>query len=99
MMADVRKTAKYEERLVTISPRPPSVLFTLPPRGLGTPEVESLSSYIARLAKAHRVPTGVLVARVIAPALGRSDIFGAERRDRSNYLTSYLQRGRSFING
>src|SRR5882724_5779091 len=35
---------------------PPSLLYALMPRGLGTQYVESLSSYVMRLAEAHVVP-------------------------------------------
>lgn len=53
----------------TIPPR--SRLFHLAPIGLGTPEVESLTSYVARLAEAHRVRPRQLVAREILPRFGR----------------------------
>lgn len=38
-----------------------SYLYSLPPIGRGTPLVESLTSYIQRLAEAHAVETGTLV--------------------------------------
>jgi hypothetical protein len=38
-----------------------SYLYSLPPIGRGTPLVESLTSYIQRLAEAHAVGTGTLV--------------------------------------
>lgn len=38
-----------------------SYLYSLPPIGIGTPLVESLTSYIQRLAEAHAVETGTLV--------------------------------------
>jgi len=38
-----------------------SYLYSLPPIGIGTPMVESLTSYIQRLAAAHAVETGTLV--------------------------------------
>jgi hypothetical protein len=38
-------------------------LFSLKPAGIGTPEVESLSGYIARLAQAHVVSVGNLLGR------------------------------------
>jgi transcriptional regulator with XRE-family HTH domain len=38
-------------------------LFSLEPAGIGTPEVESLSGYIARLAQAHVVSVGNLLGR------------------------------------
>jgi hypothetical protein len=42
----------------------PSLLYTLTPRGLGTPYVESLSSYVVRLAEAHAVPVWRLILHV-----------------------------------
>jgi len=50
---------------------PRSRLFHLAPIGVGTPQVESLTSYAARLAEAHRVQPRHLVAREILPLLGR----------------------------
>jgi TniQ len=46
-----------------------SRLYALEPVGIGTPYIESLTSYIARLAETHSVPTGVLVLSEIAPFL------------------------------
>ncbi len=44
-----------------------SRLYHLPPVGVGTPFVESLTSYIARLAESHRVFPGVLMERELLP--------------------------------
>ncbi len=44
-----------------------SALYALEPRGVGTPFVESLTSYLTRLAEAHGVFPGILVNKVIAP--------------------------------
>lgn len=41
---------------------PRSRLFHQLPIGVGTPHVESLTSYVSRLAVAHSVPTGTLLA-------------------------------------
>lgn len=51
--------------------RPPPIpvrsrLYSLPPIGVGTAEVESLTSYTTRLALAHGVSAGVLMTREIA---------------------------------
>ncbi len=64
----------YEEWDLTLPKVPErSVLFSLEPVGLGTAEVESLTSYIARLASAHAVFPGVLMNKVIEPLVpGRS---------------------------
>lgn len=50
---------------------PRSRLFHLAPIGVGTPDVESLTSYVARLAEAHRVQPRHLVVGEILPLLGR----------------------------
>jgi hypothetical protein len=58
----------YEEwklELAPVSPR--SVLYGLEPIGIGTPQVECLTSYIARLAEAHCVFPGILMRKLIAP--------------------------------
>jgi len=54
------------ERLDLTEPAPaePSLLYTLRPCGLGTPYVESLSSYVVRLAEAHVVPVWRLILHV-----------------------------------
>ncbi len=46
---------------------PPGTLYALQPVGVGTPQVESLTSYIARVALAHCVVPGVLMRKVIVP--------------------------------
>ena len=64
------KTAVEEYNEWDLSPlRTPvrSTLFSLDPIGARTPWVESLTSYIARLADAHCVFTGVLVDRFVVP--------------------------------
>lgn len=45
---------------------PQSRLFHLEPVGVGTPFVESLSGYVARLAEQHWVATGHLLSKVVA---------------------------------
>jgi len=58
----------YEEWNLTSPPIPErSVLFALEPVGVGTPWVESLTSYIARLAHAHTVFPGVLMNKLLKP--------------------------------
>lgn len=46
-----------------------SYLYHLRPIGVGTAHVESLTGYIARIAEAHCVPTGVLLTRELFPRL------------------------------
>ncbi|MDP9314604.1 MAG: helix-turn-helix domain-containing protein [Chloroflexota bacterium] len=65
--------AAYEtwvEEVVALPPR--SALHSLEPVGVGTPLVESLSSYLHRLAEVHSVPVSVLLRELIAPGLGRA---------------------------
>jgi TniQ len=52
------------------SPRPippRSYLYHVPPMGLGSAGVESLTSYLSRLAAAHDISPGVLLTREILP--------------------------------
>jgi hypothetical protein len=44
-----------------------SHLYHLRPIGVGTEGVESLTCYVARLAEAHNVGTGVLLTRELLP--------------------------------
>jgi TniQ len=46
---------------------PRSHLYHLPPVGLGSAAVESLTSYVARLAEAHDISIGTLVTREVLP--------------------------------
>ena len=48
---------------------PCSRFYHLAPLGVGTPQVESLSSYLCRLAEAHHLAPQVLVLHTIRPAL------------------------------
>jgi transcriptional regulator with XRE-family HTH domain len=71
-----------------------STLFSLKPIGVGTPWVESLTSYIARLADAHCVFPGVLMEKIIVPlAFGFSPLKGTQALfkgdgDKSNLLNA-----------
>jgi len=53
-----------------------SHLYSLEPCGIGTPQVESLTGYIARMAEAHCVLTATLISQEFAslskPSQGRS---------------------------
>ena len=57
-----------------------SRLFQLEPIGIGTPYVESLTSYLTRLAESHTVHLNVLVSKEIKPIVPKSykskDLFG-----------------------
>ncbi len=75
----------YEEWAVTLPPMPqPSTLYALGPIGIGTPYVESLTSYIARLALAHCVFPGILMRHIIVPFVERHST--GEGRSTTLYL-------------
>jgi hypothetical protein len=65
---------------------PRSRLYALEPIGIGTPFVESLSGYIARLADAHAVSVGDLIGRELSPLASKPLMsFGPSmRRNRAN---------------
>ncbi len=48
-----------------------SKLYNLTPIGLNTPFIESLTSYVIRLAEEHCVITGTLIGKVITPTLDK----------------------------
>ena len=52
-----------------------SRLYHLEPIGIGTPYVESLTGYIARLAESHCIATGMLVLSKIAPLIKKGYVF------------------------
>lgn len=58
-----------------------SQLYCLEPVGVGTPDVESLTGYIARLAQAHCVPTGILILSHIAPLVIDGYVFDGKDKD------------------
>jgi hypothetical protein len=65
----------YELWDVTLPPLPSrSRLYHLAPIGLGTPYVESLTGYVARLAEAHNVRTRTLVVHELLPHLNRQHL-------------------------
>ncbi len=51
---------------------PRSRLYHLAPIGVGTPNVESLTSFVMRVAMAHCVGTGTVIAQEIAPLINKS---------------------------
>lgn len=78
------------------TPRPPrSRLYHLPPVGVGTAYVESLTGYVARLAEAHSVPTRALVVREILPRLGRPHLL----KPADNSLSAFWWKGTRSLNG
>jgi len=59
---------------------PRSRLYHLEPIGIGTPYVESLTGYVARLAQAHRVDVRKLIVVEILPLMGRPHLLGPVNR-------------------
>jgi TniQ len=65
-----------------------SVLYPVAPVGVGTPDVESLTSYLARLARAHSVSARILLVEAIIPLVGRSDLSKATDNSLSAFWTT-----------
>src|SRR5215470_9183938 len=81
----------YEEWNLSLPPIPErSVLFSLEPVGVGTPWVESLTSYIARLAAAHAVFPGVLMNKLLEPLVqgNHSGILHISEGKKTNLLNA-----------
>jgi len=77
-------------------PIPPrSVLYRVPPIGLGTPDVESLTGYLARLAEAHGVSTRTLMVQVVLPLGGRTHL----TKPFDNSLSAFWARAAHCFNG
>ena len=74
----------WEEAIPDIPPR--SQLYSLPPLNLGSPFVESLTSYICRLASEHHVPLGTLVQYIIAPRIDKLYITTGQSRSISSFF-------------
>jgi hypothetical protein len=63
-----------------------SKLYSLAPLGFNSPLVESLTSYLCRLAYEHHVEVGTLVQHSIAPILGKRYIADSHGRGVSSFL-------------
>ena len=74
----------WEMSIPDIPPR--SQLYNLPPLALNSPFVESLTSYICRLAYEHHVEVGTLIQYSIAPVLGKHYIADGSSRSISSFL-------------
>lgn len=73
-----------------------SVLYNLEPVGIGTPYVESLSSYIARLAEKHNVKATVMLREVFAPVMKNENIKSNVSK-RGTIYREYLMNGISAL--
>src|SRR5260370_26575656 len=85
----------WEEELLT--PDPPSKLYPLEPIGIGTPLVESLTSYVSRLANAHSVLLRTLVTDEILPNLNRTHLY-QKGQPVYDHLTTFWKRS-AMLNG
>lgn len=67
-----------------------SILYNLEPMGIGTPFVESLTSYITRIADAHCVQTGSLISKVYAPCLNKEYLSKISMRGGNGFFDSAI---------
>src|SRR5260370_40255821 len=72
-MDTIREYAPWELSSPVLPPA--TRLYSLSPIGIGTPMVESLTGYIARLAEAHCVSSGLLYWKEIKALAGKGHIF------------------------
>jgi len=71
-----------------------SRLYHLPPIGVGTPYVESLTGYVTRLAAAHNVHLSKLVTHELLPLLGPKYLIHGAR-----HLSPFWSDGSQALNG
>lgn len=82
---------------------PRSRLHHLQPMGIGTPMVESLSSYVTRLAYSHGVSVSTLIPRIVSPLLQQTFIKDSTSRSlkaffyRSQALNGYGTIANDFV--
>ncbi|GAE33148.1 helix-turn-helix domain-containing protein [Halalkalibacter akibai] len=67
-----------------------STLYNIEPIGIGTPFVESLTSYIIRLSEAHCVLTGSLISKVYTPLLGKEYLSKISSRGGDGFYDSAI---------
>ncbi len=75
-----------------------SLLYCLKPVGIGTPQVESLSGYVSRLAEAHDLSVGDLVGRKPL-SNARSGLYRRTTFSRSRPRSHVFHAGDNDING
>ena len=74
----------WEMSLPDIPPR--SYLYGLVPCGINSLFVESLTSYICRLAYEHHVEIGILIRHIVAPVISKRYIANGQSRSVSSFL-------------
>jgi hypothetical protein len=67
-----------------------STLYNLDPIGIGTPYVESLTSYLSRLAEAHCVSTGSLISKIYSPLLNKDYLSKVSKRGGNGFFDSAI---------
>lgn len=75
-----------------------SELFNLEPVGIGAAFVESLSSYIYRLAEAHYLSPSVLIEKIVSPAINsrsESKVVRGPVRLESTFVTAAMGMGKT----
>ncbi len=80
-----------------VEKKPHSRLYSLEPIGVGSPMVESLTSYLARLAEEHSVYPRVLIIDEIAPNLKEFHLY-QDGHLVHNHLTAFWQES-TILNG
>ena len=77
---------KYEHWDLAAPDLPPrSILYQLRPIGIGIPETECLTSYLARLANAHHLTVGSLLLRFLIPKLNEARTESGRRIQRIRF--------------
>ena len=71
-----KKSENIDIDQLLISPPPRSHLYSLKPVGIGTSQVESITSFISRLAEAHCVSVRKLMLHIILPLYGKAYLPG-----------------------
>ena len=89
----------YPECETQLAPIPPrSRLYHLEPIGIGTPYVESLTGYVARLAQQHCITTRRLILNEIATYLGLCTEFSDYQTQNISHIIG-IDRHRTALNG
>lgn len=78
MLVDGDSTTDKSSSLTLPIVPPRSILYSIPPIGIGTGDVEGLTSYICRLAEAHCVSPTNLLRYQIEPATGNGRVKAAK---------------------
>lgn len=72
-----------------------SILYSLPPVAEYSLHVESLSSYVARLAEAHSVTVRTMVTTLVLPLVGRPHL----QKSQDSGLTTFWRKDSRSVNG